>query len=219
MEQLSLDGGDGRNLSLTLNPNLVPVTKADPLTELNDALVNVPRKVLLYCAGEDSGEYESTENYRKPYPANSNTKRIKRIGSAGQNGKASTSTNTKNVDYLFPGEVVSVKGSTTSSSAATALASGFAALVLWCAEAWRVQCKKEGKEPEDCDFQQPGRMDALFDKLKVDANEASLVNVTAMLDEAAADEVSEPAAALVKLCKALIPGEFKEPKKAKKAKD
>lgn len=183
------------------------------------------RPILLYCAGQDQGEYEETRGRGKPYPA-SGELRIKRVGSARAYGGVSEFVNPSNVDYLFPGEIEAVAGVTTGSSAATALASGLAALIMWCAEAYRAEIlernkvisnkPKDAREEttvpeilEDLDFQQSNRMADLFDELKTvrDSSKASLVNITGLLKDAKNSQ-GKHAETLVKLCRDKIPQSF-----------
>lgn len=179
------------------------VDNSQSLRELNTKIENEgSRGRLLYCACEDQGR---TGNEEKPYPASSNTKSIKRIGSARLYGNKSEFVNSKDVDYLFPGESSGKEGRS-GSSAATALASGLAALVLWCAEAYQALLKVEGKEiDDDFDFQREDRMHLLFDALKKDNK---FVNITGMFQEAARDP--DPIGEFVRACKAKIPDAFKK---------
>lgn len=86
----------------------------------------------MFCAAEDVG----CTNSGKPYPATDcNTRIIKRIGSAGNYGEKSRFVDCNKIDFLFPGvvnEALTSQMKTEGSSIATAMASGFAALVLWC---------------------------------------------------------------------------------------
>jgi hypothetical protein len=188
--------------------------------------------ILLYCAGQDKGMFEETLGRGKALPASSGHTRIKSIGSARIYGGQSEYVNIDNVDYLFPGEIETVQGLTSGSSAATALASGLAALILWCGEAHRArqvleQKKaaskakdgKEGKHAEDAnraveevDFQKEDRMTELFNELKTDSDKkkASLVNITALLNDAARNK-DDCAGELIRLCKGMVPKSFARP--------
>lgn len=83
---------------------------------------------------------------KKPYPTSCCTKKVKRIGSTRLFGDRSEAVNPESIDYLFPGEKDTALGNECGSSAATALASGLAALILWCAEAYRMP--EDYKMPE-----------------------------------------------------------------------
>jgi hypothetical protein len=195
---------------------------SNSLLDLKTALQTAAaRKILLYCAGQDKGEFEQHQGQGKPYPASCGIDRIKSIGSARTFGGKSEFVNLNNVDYLFPGEIEAVSGITTGSSAATALASGFAALVLWCAEAYQAEVKKravanKSKDGpvvmEDVDFRQDSRMSDLFDELKTvrDSKIPSLVNIMMLLKEA---EKSNDRAAetLIKRCKTTVSNSFTKP--------
>ncbi|KAI1739559.1 hypothetical protein F4680DRAFT_138860 [Xylaria scruposa] len=92
--------------------------------------------IILFCAAEDEGEYGRGTSL----PATCGSKAIKRVGSANQEGKASDSVKEDHVDFLFPGENILQEltdglkeDKRKGSSASTALASGLAALILWCA--------------------------------------------------------------------------------------
>src|SRR4051794_24257385 len=89
--------------------------------------------IILYCACEDKGQ----NKVGKSYPGSSDTKKLKRIGACDEFSQRAGYVNAEvgSFDYLFPGEIVTTNGEVTSgSSAATAFASGLAALILWCAE-------------------------------------------------------------------------------------
>lgn len=161
------------------------------------------RGTLLYCACEDQGR---TGNDEKPYPASSSTRNIKRVGSARAYGGKSEFVNAQDMDYLFPGELGAKEG-ISGSSAATALASGLAALVLWCAEAYKARYELVNKKEleEDVNFQQGSRMHSLFDALRKDNK---FVNITGLLNDAARDP--DPIAQFVAACREKIPGEFKK---------
>lgn len=165
---------------------------------INDA---AGQGIILFCAGEDRGQLEGN---KKPYPAASDTKRIKRIGSAGEYGEKSDFVNEANVDYLFPGEIATEQDQ--GSSAATALASGLAAMILWCSELYRVRedekaTKGDGTELEDLDFGVKERMISLFEALQTPTNK--FVNITDILNEAKAD--ADPALLLLRKCKRKVP--------------
>jgi hypothetical protein len=179
------------------------VNKED-FKNLNECIEKAAGKdILLYCAGEDMGQFGGN---KKPYPASCQTKAVKRIGSARDYGDRSEAVNPGTIDYLFPGEMDTALGSGGGSSAATALASGLAALILWCAEAHRMleKDKLDGTKTklatEDFDFQKDGRMNKLFDALKTTT---ALVNITDFLNDAKDDD--DCAGKLVEHCRRKMP--------------
>ncbi|KAL2265880.1 hypothetical protein VTJ83DRAFT_6980 [Remersonia thermophila] len=106
----------------------------DGLSRLKKAIERAgERDIIMFCASEDIGFINNP--YKRPYPATDCDLRImKRVGSAGAYGERSDYVNPKEVDYLFPGEIaMSQKEICSGSSAATALAAGLTALILWCA--------------------------------------------------------------------------------------
>ncbi len=126
--------------------------------------------IIMFCAAADQGLYgEHTDLF----PKKADTYHIKAIGSAQASGHTSTFVDDEQVDYTFPGEEIpglANKGS----SAATALATGFAALILWCFEAQNgVQgIKRMGH---------PGAISQLFKQLK--ASKTKWVDVTKVLSQ------------------------------------
>ena len=134
------------------------------------------RGIILFCASDDIGMFKDA----RALPASSDTKMIKKVGSCNENGDVSGFVNKNNVDYLLPGEkldgVKDWKSEDKGSSASTALASGLAALFLYCLE-------RHGYNKEDL---ANSRMIALFDKLKISPTEGALVDVTELLNEASA---------------------------------
>jgi hypothetical protein len=85
--------------------------------------------IIMYCAAADEALYGTNKEL---YPAKADTQHIRAVGSAQENGRESVFVNSFQVDYLFPGEGIDELGERKGSSAATALASGLAALILWC---------------------------------------------------------------------------------------
>ncbi|KAN0069327.1 hypothetical protein V8E54_012342 [Elaphomyces granulatus] len=166
-----------------------PVNRGD-LVEFDKAVSLAASKgiiCILYCAGQDQGQYE--ENLGKPYPASSTTNVLKRIGSASAFGNRTDNVNLNNVDYLFP-------------SAAAYKGGGLAALILWCAEASAngVQDMKTGNAVERFNFRQ---MNSLFDKLKTEKHSASLVDVTGILNNVT-NGGKDYARKLIERCKKMV---------------
>ncbi|KAK6219194.1 hypothetical protein LQW54_002443 [Pestalotiopsis sp. IQ-011] len=161
---------------------------SDSLERLRKVLeVAVQDKILLYCAGQDRGDLEVSDRKAKPYPASCGIDRVKSIGAAGAFGRGAHYVNLKKVQYLFPGEITSELGTTTGSSAATALASGFAALVLWCAEVHQALRRKDPTiQHKDMDFREGNRMAHLFNEMKQNPGspDASIVLFSQFFDEA-----------------------------------
>jgi len=115
---------------------------ANDIRELGDAIVLAAKEgILMFCAATDEGAYRD-----RTYPAASSTKELFKIGAAEASGTAlKWLGDQRAVDFIFPGhnvvlerpgEVPSDKyNSLTGSSVATALASGLAALILYCVQA------------------------------------------------------------------------------------
>ncbi|KAF2729240.1 hypothetical protein EJ04DRAFT_556217 [Polyplosphaeria fusca] len=114
--------------------------------------------ILLFCASDDQGNSRPEDS--ETYPARINPLRIFRVGAATRSGMQAEWV--RGVDYILPGErdqlipffgeQLSSHEPRTASSLATALASGLAALMLYCAmldnknnyEALRTQEKMNG---------------------------------------------------------------------------
>lgn len=98
----------------------------------------VAANILLFCATDDQGNTRGEETY----PAQINKNKTFRIGAATASGDKGDQVRLGSVDYLFPGDkrlVPLLREQLTddepriASSLATALASGLAGLVLYCA--------------------------------------------------------------------------------------
>lgn len=89
------------------------------------------RNIIMFCSGCDEAWNESSKS---SYPAGSDTKKVYRVGSSDPYGNMSTWVNAGSVDYLLPGEALFPGDKVRGSSASTALASGLAALIIWCFE-------------------------------------------------------------------------------------
>ena len=93
------------------------------------------RNIVMFCAAADEARYYDG---RKLYPKSSDTRRLTVVGSAKESGDPSEFVDREQVSMLFPGENIEGLDNLNGSSAATALASGLAALIIWC-----MQKKKE----------------------------------------------------------------------------
>ncbi|XXG94926.1 hypothetical protein Hte_001185 [Hypoxylon texense] len=115
------------------------------------------RNIIMYCAAQDKGQLGNSEV--EVYPAGSDTTKLKIVGAADPTGHPLNIVDTDKVHYLFPGEVVLENdGKTiTGSSAATALAAGTAAMILFCYELGYGKMETIAK---------PGRMGQLFNSLR-----------------------------------------------------
>ncbi|KAI1372688.1 hypothetical protein F4677DRAFT_462842 [Hypoxylon crocopeplum] len=115
------------------------------------------RNIIMYCAAQDKGQLGSSEV--EVYPAGSDTTKLKIVGAADATGHPLNIVDTDKVHYLFPGEVILENdGKTiTGSSAATALAAGTAAMILFCYELGYGKMETIAK---------PGRMGQLFNGLR-----------------------------------------------------
>ncbi|KAI5919412.1 peptidase S8/S53 domain-containing protein [Camillea tinctor] len=116
--------------------------------------------IIMFCAAADQSLYGGRSEL---YPVCSDTEKIFAVGSADPHGAASAFVNPQEVEYLFPGESINIstikeiKGS----SVATALATGFAALILWC---FGEQRGGRGMDK----VRDPKVMRKIFDNLKVE---------------------------------------------------
>jgi hypothetical protein len=126
---------------------------------------------IMYCAAADRGSYFPDNS--DLYPHQTDTAHIKVVGSAKEGGGESHFVDSSQVHYLFPGEKIQGLGGQEGSSAATAVAAGFAALVLWC-------FRKKPPPTHDPDMMaNPAKMHHVFESLKADKKK--WVNVTRML--------------------------------------
>lgn len=87
--------------------------------------------IIMFCSGRDEAWNESSKISR---PAACDPK-VYRVGSSDPYGNMSIWVNPDSVDYLLPGEALLPGNKSRGSSASTALASGLAALIIWCFEA------------------------------------------------------------------------------------
>ncbi|KAM7187648.1 hypothetical protein V8F33_011115 [Rhypophila sp. PSN 637] len=146
---------------------------------LNKAVVAAGQQgIILFCSFNDRGTYHGEA--RLP---SDNDKYLRRVGSCNSDGKESSFVERSKVDYLLLGEqfqsyIKTEDDTDKGSSAATALASGLAAAILWCVE--RVNNDKEERRAW------ANAMFAVFDKLRTDTPEkkGSLVDVSAVMEAA-----------------------------------
>lgn len=143
--------------------------------------------IIMFCAAADTSRYD--EGLRL-YPRQADTERLMVVGSANPDGEKSPFVDETQVNLLFPGEGIKELGELGGSSAATALASGLAALILWCYE------QKGGGMAT---IRNRGNMLKVFQKLKTSDNK--WVNVTRLLK--VEGETGDPAS-VVDYCNAAL---------------
>ncbi|KAL7934291.1 hypothetical protein V8C35DRAFT_302211 [Trichoderma chlorosporum] len=105
--------------------------------ENNESIMNLGKQIqqaaaaniLLYCTAADGSSYGDGS---EPYPHRFDKGPIRVVGSATEAGTASRFAEPRQFDYLFPGEVLLGIDNLNDNSVATALAAGFAALILKC---------------------------------------------------------------------------------------
>ena len=149
-------------------------SNSEQIRLLDDQIKEAARQgIIMYCAAADEGLYGSSKEL---YPKQSDTEHIKAVGSAQEFGQQSQFVDASQVDYLFPGEKIEGLRGKKGSSAATAIAAGLAALILWCFEKHlgSVGLKK---------IAHPKQMHHLFTKLK--ARESKWVDATKVFKEGA----------------------------------
>ncbi|KAK3395251.1 hypothetical protein B0H63DRAFT_533929 [Podospora didyma] len=131
------------------------------------------KNIIMYCAAADTlGPYAVPDI--KLYPHSADTEHIRIVGSSQEDGEKSKFVDETQVDYLFPGEdIPELNGQRGGSSAATAVATGFAALLLWC-----FGTTISGGVHRD--MADPGRMHDVFESLKT-IDGKKWVNVTKVL--------------------------------------
>ncbi len=196
------------SMSWTIKPN---VTKSGDEARLASEISKAEQAgVILFRASEDKGQQRNRTG--EILPAESTL--LRRIGSCNRNGNVSDFVKETEVHYLFPGEQLPAMrqhrekaGNNTNStdkgsSASTALASGLASLVLWCA------VRSGGKKSRFANK----RMYALFNKLRVDQTKASLVDVSDLMDEvrAQAQSAHKIVVTFVKRLDEKIPAEIRQ---------
>ncbi|KAF2714966.1 hypothetical protein K504DRAFT_15144 [Pleomassaria siparia CBS 279.74] len=116
--------------------NIDPKDARDLQTAIDTA---ISAGILLFCASDDQGNSRPEDS--ETYPARCNPSALFRIGVATRSG--SQSEWARRVDFILPGqkeqlipsvgEQLSSREPRTASSLATALGSGIAALILYCA--------------------------------------------------------------------------------------
>lgn len=122
------------SMSWTIDPPEDEEVKA----ELEKAILEADRaNILMFCSAADQGAKQTDT-----YPSKA-TQRIFTIGAAGPSGETNVWVgNPDKVDFTFPGDRVEILDGAAAgpakemsgSSVATALAAGFAALVLYCVQ-------------------------------------------------------------------------------------
>lgn len=160
------------------------------IKSLSDEIQEASNKgIILFCAAPDKGLYS---RYETLYPISSNTTTIRAVGSANRHGAHSDFVNPDGVHYLFPGEEIDQLGlgEVKGSSAATALASGLAALIIWC-------FRKENKKISTDKRQET--IETVFSRLKQDPNK--FVEVTSLLG---AGEETKSVKQVVDQCKSWV---------------
>ncbi|KAK4498666.1 hypothetical protein PRZ48_009176 [Zasmidium cellare] len=134
------------------------------IEQLQDAILEAGKRgILMFCAASDQGSERDTT-----YPGAANTTEIFKIGAAGKWGNASKMVGTATtIDYLFAGEKVAphrrsidlLKNITLSgSSIATVIASGLAAMILFCVQVAAVDQKSS---VTDGDYDQVKRYEGM----------------------------------------------------------
>ncbi|EHK17669.1 uncharacterized protein TRIVIDRAFT_122917, partial [Trichoderma virens Gv29-8] len=99
--------------------------------------------ILMYCAAP--GQHKPNE----VFCPSSGRSCVKVVGSVDKDGKMSKGVSAEEVDYFFPGENLQEIGLRKGNSAATALAAGFAALIIWSYESQSANSQK--LTPSDMD--------------------------------------------------------------------
>ena len=146
--------------------------------------------ILMFCAATDQGAYRD-----RTYPAASGTKKIFKIGAAEASGAAHKWLGDQSaVDFIMPGHQVVVERHDdrnvakftplTGSSVATALASGLAAVILYCVQLGGI-VKADGNQKAEAlvsqryaDLRQHDRMKQAFQAIGLDpASEHKFVTV------------------------------------------
>lgn len=170
---------------ISMSWSLISTRENENQIALLDAKVQKAARnnIIMYCAAADKGLYEHGQNL---FPKKADTHHIKAVGSANERGLASTFLDPDQVDYLFPGEEIEELGHGRGSSAATALAAGFAALILWC---FLLKAGERDKES----MADPKNMHKVFHKLSYGERD-KWIDVTQLLKidgSASIDEVVE----------------------------
>jgi Subtilase family len=158
--------------------------------------------ILMFCAATDQGAYKD-----RSYPAASSTKKLFKIGAAEASGTALKWLGEQRaVDFIFPGhQVVKERPgdvpvdkytSLTGSSVATALATGLAAVILYCVQvgAQPVRARHRGVTMDDFRaLKKHSRMrDAFLEIGTTDESEKKYIAVWERFKEAVKKAESEP---------------------------
>ncbi|KAI1800411.1 hypothetical protein F4811DRAFT_31450 [Daldinia bambusicola] len=144
-------------ISMSWNIERSRSNEADIDTLAAQIKIAANRNIIMYCAAQDKGQLASSEI--EVYPAGSDTTKLRIVGAADMTGHPLNIVDTSRVHYLFPGEVILENNGKpiSGSSAATALAAGTAAMILFCYELGYGKMETIAK---------PGRMGQLFNSLK-----------------------------------------------------
>ncbi|KAK0654991.1 hypothetical protein B0T16DRAFT_383971 [Cercophora newfieldiana] len=118
--------------------------------ELEDAILEADKaNILMFCSAADQGAKQTDT-----YPSRA-TRRIFTIGAAGPSGETTSWVgNPEKVNFTFPGDRVEIMDSApndttreiSGSSAATALAAGFCALLLYCVQVRLLTTREDEKD-------------------------------------------------------------------------
>ncbi|UKZ56833.1 hypothetical protein TrVGV298_010677 [Trichoderma virens] len=127
--------------------------------------------ILLYCAAAES---DSHNGGTEPYTHQFDICPISVVGSATEASRVPQSVNPRSVHYLFPGAVAAGVDDPKDNSVATAVAAGFAGLILWC---FAYQHPRTAKN--DCKGPNADEMHKIFKALQ--KNGSKWVDVTTLL--------------------------------------
>lgn len=158
--------------------------------------------ILMFCAATDQGAYKD-----RSYPAASSTKKLFKIGAAEASGTAlKWLGDQRAVDFIFPGDNVVKERygeappdkytSLTGSSVATALASGLAAVILYCMQVGAQPARARQRGVTMDDFRMLKKHDRMRDAFleigTTDESEKKYIAVWERFKEAVKKAESEP---------------------------
>lgn len=160
------------SMSWTLEPPVDEQARA----ALDEAIASADKaNILMFCSASDQGAVQT-----ETYPSKA-TKKIFTIGAANSTGHINPRVgNQWKVDYIFPGDRIdlgrlypdTLPDEVTGSSAATALASGFAALIYHCARVRWLYYRQVGNAAQehsarqDLEYMHKNRYDVMKDLFK-----------------------------------------------------